>query len=184
MTMYQPATRHARRSGLKTVLAVGIPAVVLIAVGVGLIVPRLTGGTGGGSFIPGIAGPGGGGVGGGGSKDPGVAACEAMRDAPKATATPKPEDLDMDAVAEAFRRAPEGYKELRTRFEASRVPALRDSGTRFVDAGLKLFEPRGPEEYEETLTALAEQGMAYQDLSAACAEQGVTIPPIPAANES
>jgi len=36
------------------------------------------------------------------------------------------------------------------------------------------YRPRAP----PTLTALGEQAQAYNDLSAACAEQGIKIPPV------
>ena len=171
MTIYQPTHRAARRGGLKTVLAVGIPAVVLIGVGVGLIVPRLTGSASGdGSFLPGL--------GGGGSKDPGIAACEGMRDAPKALASlaPDPSNLDPDKINEALKKVPDVFRELRARFEGSRYPAIRESGTRFAEASLQVFTPRAQDDYEGTLTAIAKQGQAYKDLSGACAEQGIMIP--------
>ena len=66
-------------------------------------------------------------------------------------------------------------RELRKRFAASRYPAIRDSGTRFADASLQFFAPRD-QQSTNPLTILSQQVKAYNDLSAACAQQGITIP--------
>ena len=73
MTVEQPGTTMLRRRSVKAILAVVIPSALLVTVGVGLLVPRLTGGSPQGAFPQRL----------GGSKDPGIAACEGYRDIPK-----------------------------------------------------------------------------------------------------
>ncbi|HZM79567.1 MAG TPA: hypothetical protein VFC19_27870 [Candidatus Limnocylindrales bacterium] len=165
-------------ANIKTILAVGIPSALVVAAGAGFVVPRLTGGDPAGSFLPGIAG--------GGGKDPGIAACEGMRDAPKTLASiaPNTASLDDPKVAEALKKIPDAYRELRARFQGSRYPAIRDSGTRFADASMKVLTTQhAPEDYEGMFTDLAEQGQAYKDLHDACAAQGIQIPVGPGREE-
>ncbi|HEX6684755.1 MAG TPA: hypothetical protein VF062_18265 [Candidatus Limnocylindrales bacterium] len=150
---------------IKTILAVAIPSALLVGGGMALIVPNLTGSDPIFKF-PGAAG----------SRDPGLAVCEQLRDAPAqldqmTTATA----VDPAKVQEAFAKVPDVYREIRARFDASKFPDIRDSGVRYADASIKVFSPRDAAA-TDVLDVIAEQAQAYQDLSDACAQQNIAIP--------
>jgi hypothetical protein len=166
----QPIPAPARRRGLKTILAVAIPAALVLTAGAAFLVVRQTSGPGSVSLPGGVSVAG---------KDPGLAACEAMRDnmtrvAAGSTGAPRPVDeILKDFDVKAFT---EGLKDARAQFAASRYPAIRDNGVKFVDHLLRPQSEKMNDTPEQALSVTAGYFEAFNGLLAGCRAQGIEVP--------
>lgn len=108
-------------------------------------------------------------------KDSGLAACEAIRDSKT-----KGSSNSNDKMTAAK------YREMRKPFADSRYADIRDSGTKFVDLAWQFAGSTGQNSNNNdgslgmALVAVGQLFQSYSSLSGACANHGVTLPPISA----
>jgi hypothetical protein len=161
---------------------VAIPAALVLTAGAALLVLHQTSGPRGGSLPGGGAQPGGGSRPGGvavAGKDPGLAACEAMRDNMRRVAagsTGAPRDAGTilkDFDTKAFT---DGLKAARKQFAASRYPAIRDNGLKFIDILLRPASEKMNDTPDQALAVTGEYFEAFNGLLEGCRAQGIDVP--------
>lgn len=102
-------------------------------------------------------------------KDSGLATCEAIRDNKNKNKSSGDDKIKADE-----------YLKLRKKFSGSRYDDIRDSGTKFVDL-VRQFDGTDKNSDGALGMALVLGGQlvqSYSSLSGACANHGVTIPPL------
>jgi hypothetical protein len=150
---------------LKTMLAVALPTALLASAGAGVLIARATDDA---PDLPGAIAV--------GDKDPGVAACEYMRDnierlAAGSGTAGAGATVDQKALVEAFQQA-------RARLGASRYPAIRDNGIKVAEVYLRGMNTRDQQTPQEAMAIVVELRDAYNGLLAGCAEACVRMPAV------